>query len=111
MKDDVVRAKPFELKQVTPGTKRSVCVVMEKLDMLPVGKKEVGFHLEVNGCYYGEKIKGSVIVEVDAKERVASFKEELGISEEFGDDEIEKALRRVDFDFQKAANELYDKKK
>lgn len=111
MEDSVLKAKPCELKEgIACNGKKNVIIVLEKLDELPIGMKEVSFQLVVNGCYYGEKIKGRVIVEDNVMEKVEEFKKQLGITNQFADKDIENALKDANFDFQITANNLFERR-
>ena len=107
----IVKGEPFLLKDLASKKECSVSFLLTNLDKLPVGTNEIKFKLEINGKYFGDEIKGKIIVlkEENTAQIIQDFRNNFGFTkEDHSDEKIAEILKKANNDYQRAINFLLD---
>ena len=107
----IVKGEPFLLKELAPKKECSVSFLLTNLDKLPVGTNEIKFKLDINGKYFGDEIKGKIIVSKAENTAliIQDFRDNFGFSkEDHSDAKLAEVLKKADNDYQRAINFLLD---
>jgi hypothetical protein len=107
----IVKSEAFLLKELAPKKECSVSFLLTNLDKLPVGTNEIKFKLDINGKYFGDEIKGKIIVSKAENTAliIQDFRDNFGFSkEDHSDAKLAEVLKKADNDYQRAVNFLLD---
>ena len=107
----IVKGEPFLLKDLASKKECSVSFLLTNLDKLPVGINEIKFKLEINGKYFGDEIKGQIVVskKENTAQIIQDFRNNFGFTkEDHSDEKIAEILKKANNDYQRAINFLLD---